>query len=614
MKKSVSLFLALLLLLGMALHGMADAPAVLTASAGVGDIRANGDILLSLTGAELLGAGYNFGDLVTVRFLDRSLELPFCGDDAELSPGSPALLARERDPQVLLSVKSGDFATSYGIAVRTTYAETVYFWTYQQNVTGPVSFTIAPNAPEEESPEPSEGPAPTEDPAPREDFPSQAEREYANFRAVNTQGMGRGTLYRTASPVDPQNLRNTIADAAIAAVGVTVVMNLADDLETLLAYPGFADTYYATTNYIALNMGLDFFIEDFQAKLLLGLRHFAANPGVYAVHCTWGKDRVGFVIAVLECLMGASYEEIIADYMISHSTYSGVTVDDPSYLSIANENIVNSLRLAFGVSELQSADLAAEAEEYVRAIGLSEADLAALKANLSADHVPGETPPEQGENPPEQGETPPEQGETPPEQGETPPEQGETPPEQGETPPEQGETPPEQGETPPEQGETPPEPEGPAPHVELSPQSLSVDGIARTVEMYNIDGYNYFKLRDLAMLLTDSPARFSVDWDAETNAVLVFTGAAYSPVGGELEQGEDRSATAVRSPQTIWIDGQARSDLLVYNLGGNNFFQLRNLGEALGFEVDYDAETNTALIRTGPEPVPVSGSNLVAFG
>ena len=61
MKKSVSLFLALLLLLSLALHGMADAPAVLTASAGVGDIRANGDILLPLTGAELLAAGYNFG-------------------------------------------------------------------------------------------------------------------------------------------------------------------------------------------------------------------------------------------------------------------------------------------------------------------------------------------------------------------------------------------------------------------------------------------------------------------------------------------------------------------------------------------------------------------------
>ena len=107
------------------------------------------------------------------------------------------------------------------------------------------------------------------------------------------------------------------------------------------------------------------------------------------------------------------------------------------------------------------------------------------------------------------------------------------------------------------------------------------------------------------MLLTDTPAQFSVDWDAETNSVLVVTGAAYTPVGGELVQGDDRSATAVRSPQTIRIDEAARTDLPVYNLGGNNFFRLRSLGEALGFQVDFDAETNTAIVLSGSEKQPV---------
>ena len=416
----------------------------------------------------------------------------------------------------------------------------------------------------------------------RADYPELTDAEFANFRAVTTTGMGEGVLYRCASPVNPIHNRNSYADAAIAQAGVTVVMNMTDSLDMLLSYAGFADSYYAGTNYIALCLGLDFSTADFQAGLAQGLRHFAANPGVYAVHCTEGKDRVGFVSALLECLMGASYEEVVADYMRTYYNYYGLTGGNERYDTIAEGNIIKSLRQAYGVSELESADLAALAETYLRGIGLSEDELTALKANLSAAPGSGETPPEEGETPPEQGETPPEQGETPPEQGETPPEQGKTPPEQG----------------------------WPAPQVELSPQSLSVDGVQRTVEMYNIDGYNYFKLRDLAMLLTDSPARFSVDWVAETNTVLVETGAHYTPVGGELVQGEDRSATAVRSPQTLCIDGAERSDLLVYNLGGNNFFQLRNLGEALGFEVDYDAETNTALILTGPEPVPASGSDL----
>jgi len=143
------------------------------------------------------------------------------------------------------------------------------------------------------------------------------------------------------------------------------------------------------------------------------------------------------------------------------------------------------------------------------------------------------------------------------------------------------------------------------PSVVLSPQNLTVNGVRRDVEKYNIDGYNYFKLRDLAVLLADTPAQFSVDWDAESNTVLVVTGAAYTPVGGELVQGDDRSATAVKSPQTIRIDEATRTDLPVYNLGGNNFFRLRSLGEALGFQVDFDAETNTAIVLSGSEKQPV---------
>ena len=40
-----------------------------------------------------------------------------------------------------------------------------------------------------------------------------------------------------------------------------------------------------------------------------------------------------------------------------------------------------------------------------------------------------------------------------------------------------------------------------AANVQLSAQKLSVDGKAVDCERYNIDGSNYFKLRDLAFLL-----------------------------------------------------------------------------------------------------------------
>ena len=136
--------------------------------------------------------------------------------------------------------------------------------------------------------------------------------------------------------------------------------------------------------------------------------------------------------------------------------------------------------------------------------------------------------------------------------------------------------------------------------VVLSPQLLNVNGRPVNCEKYNIDGSNYFKLRDIAYLLSGTESQFSVGWDASTKSVSIVTGEPYTADGSELNlSGGDKSSTAVVSKQTILINGVVRSNLSVYNIGGNNYFKLRDLGVSLGFQVDYDARTNTAIIRSG---------------
>jgi YD repeat-containing protein len=133
--------------------------------------------------------------------------------------------------------------------------------------------------------------------------------------------------------------------------------------------------------------------------------------------------------------------------------------------------------------------------------------------------------------------------------------------------------------------------------VVLSGQNLRVDGKAISCEKYNIDGSNYFKLRDIAVLLNGTGSQFSVGWDGEKKLISIVTGEAYEPNGSELDlSGGDKSATAARSTQTLTINGEERSDLSAFNIGGNNFFKLRDLGEALGFKVDYDGTSNTAIV------------------
>ena len=131
--------------------------------------------------------------------------------------------------------------------------------------------------------------------------------------------------------------------------------------------------------------------------------------------------------------------------------------------------------------------------------------------------------------------------------------------------------------------------------VVVSTQRLTIDGELVDVQPYNIDGANYFKLRDLAALLTGTGSQFNVDYAAPN--MIVTTGEAYTPIDGDLVKGEDLSATCVPSSQVLLVDGE-QVDVLVYNIGGNNYFQLAGLGDLVGFEVSYDSATRTMIVET----------------
>ena len=148
--------------------------------------------------------------------------------------------------------------------------------------------------------------------------------------------------------------------------------------------------------------------------------------------------------------------------------------------------------------------------------------------------------------------------------------------------------------------------------VQRSAQNLIVNGRKVDCEKYNINGSNYFKLRDLAMLFNGTPNQFSVDWDDEMQTITVGAAMPYTPVGGELSVGEDKSSTAVPSNQSIYTGvGWPISGLSAFNLGGNNYYKLRELSERFGFSVDYDAVTNTVILNSVRRSTLADGVYLV---
>ncbi|SHI22652.1 Copper amine oxidase N-terminal domain-containing protein [Sporobacter termitidis DSM 10068] len=138
-----------------------------------------------------------------------------------------------------------------------------------------------------------------------------------------------------------------------------------------------------------------------------------------------------------------------------------------------------------------------------------------------------------------------------------------------------------------------------APSVTLSQQGLVADGRTIACELYAIDGSNYIRLRDLAYILNGTGSQFSVDWDGATNTVAINTGDLYKANGSELTApGPDNSSTAAVSSQKIQLDGETVTGLTVYNIEGSNYFKIRELGDALGFGVDYDAAANAVIIQS----------------
>ncbi len=335
----------------------------------------------------------DYADLVTVKFLDQELILPVVPNYSYVDSGKAAVLVSQNEQgnptgYVFMAINMGNFLDTYGIAYKGTDESGNWYWTAYEGVEFPIVVTFELYEKEGYMAEYLLHEITRTNN--REDYADLTDAEFANFREVTTTGMGEKTLYRSSSPINPELNRSSYADAAMEEAGVKTVVNLADSEEAAAAYPGFADTYYSQQNVKYLNLGVDFAAKDFQDGLAEGLRFMAENEGPYLVHCTEGKDRAGFVNALLSCLMGGTAEEVIADYMVTYYNYYGIVEGDAKYDAIANSNIKKSLANAFAVADItaEGVDLAAEAEEYILAIGLSDEELSALKVNLGAAPEP----------------------------------------------------------------------------------------------------------------------------------------------------------------------------------------------------------------------------------
>lgn len=127
---------------------------------------------------------------------------------------------------------------------------------------------------------------------------------------------------------------------------------------------------------------------------------------------------------------------------------------------------------------------------------------------------------------------------------------------------------------------------------------VMVDGESVSFNAYNIAGNNYFKLRDFAMAVNGSDKQFEVVWNASRNAITLLPGEPYMPVGGELAKAVRPTRAKAKLTSSNLFVKETQVDLIAYNIGGNNYFKLRDIARAFNIGVIWDAKTNTVKIDT----------------
>ena len=200
-----------------------------------------------------------------------------------------------------------------------------------------------------------------------------------NFRDVAGPGyavlpsgsMARGLVYRsTVLSVGPEDL------GILERIGVSTVV----DLRTGVEIAKQPDVVPAGAEYLAIDVlsghtsaatftgAGTFSVEDARREMattyerfVLGddervafgraVRALALSTGPAIVHCTAGKDRTGWVSALLQLLAGVREEDVVADYLLTREKSADFVAAVREYLRTEMPEQLEAIEVLMGVEE-----------------------------------------------------------------------------------------------------------------------------------------------------------------------------------------------------------------------------------------------------------------------
>jgi protein-tyrosine phosphatase len=202
---------------------------------------------------------------------------------------------------------------------------------------------------------------------------------------LRTEG-GRETAWRAVVRSDSPDRLTAAGWEALAAYGIRTIVDLRNEDElggepvgvdyVHLPLDGVEDAEFWAEWGSGPQFGTPLYyrphLERFPKRNAAAVRAIArAQPGGVLFHCVGGRDRTGQVAMVLLALAGVAPEEIAADYRLSGND------EGDEFLAGRGTSSTEVI-----LETLDGLDV----ETYLRASGVNDADLAAIRRRLSAPH------------------------------------------------------------------------------------------------------------------------------------------------------------------------------------------------------------------------------------
>jgi hypothetical protein len=177
--------------------------------------------------------------------------------------------------------------------------------------------------------------------------------EFGNLREVSGGDLISDWLYRSASPWNAGN-RSPVADDYYRGLGAEFLICLNLDEEELTGYVERMPDAYASGLYKEgkvscqrVHAAVHSYPDD-MGFLIDSLLEAEGKTGIF---CTYGKDRTGFYCAVIEGLVGATYDEILTDFMASMCNYYHIEEGSEEY-DVISENYPQRVLYLYDHTEL----------------------------------------------------------------------------------------------------------------------------------------------------------------------------------------------------------------------------------------------------------------------